>query len=514
MKLKLNLNRKKAGILSGILILAVIGCNVSYRAIEANAQVSETDESEPKLQTENKNRFSEEGTTQIKTQTQLPDFSVGAVTMTVEEVYVASGSAVEEGTALYKLTDESIADAIAYYEDAVNDAQNTLEAAQLNLANGVLDAENELQAAQLSADTAQSTYDAKLAELTLKVQEKKQEYDDAVEQITEYQNALNDGTYYNQVGATEKQAAVDTAASTLADAQTALSASQSDYDAAQAAMAADIDTLKSRIAENASYETLQTLTELLATDYADVQAATLDLSQKQINADTAQSTLEQANTALENAGKEYDMLVQNANNEIENLFLQLEDLQEAYEQAERDAVTAQADIQNDYEEAVLSGKYAGTEYETTLAELVAAVEIAQETLDDLMEEQESLLALEDGVICADREGIVAVVTYEKEDVLISKVALVTYYDTDTIYISVEVAQEQIAMLTVGDAVDVLITGSRGSVSGEIASIATEKTSGGSISNVTYTVVIAIDNADGSLKSGSSATVMFDYEDME
>lgn len=514
MKLNLKWSRRKTCILAGVLILAVAGCSVGYRLMPADSQTSDVGEREDAAQSESRKSFSEEGTTQIKTQTQLPSFSVDAVTMTVEEVYVESGNTVEEGTALYKLTDESVADAIAYYEDAVADAQRALETAQLELTNGTLEAEYELQDTQLAADTAQSTYDAELAELTLKVEEKKDEYDDAVEQIEAYQSALDDGTYYNQVGATEKQAAADTAATVLADAQTALAASRSAYDTAQAAMAADMQTLKSKIAENVSYETLQTLAAQVETDYANVQIATADLSQKQVAADTAQSTLAQAKMALENAGKEYNTLVQTANEKIESLFSQLEDLQEAYEQAERDAVTAQATIQNDYEEAVLAGKYAGTEYETTLAELAAAVETAQETLDDLREEQEALLALDDGVVCADREGIVAAVTYEAEDVLLSGVALAAYYDTDTIYISVEVVQEQIALLTVGDAVDVSITGSRGNVSGEIASIATEKTSGGSISNVTYAVVIAVDNAEGALSSGSSATVMFDYEDME
>lgn len=512
MKLNLKWKRKHICILVSAVIVAVLGYGVGYWLIMSNDQTSDTGEREEATQSESGKRFSEEGTTQIKTQMQLPSFSVDVVTMTVEKVYVESGNAVEEGTALYKLTDESVADAIAYYEEAVADAQRAVETAQLELTNGALEAEYKLQDTQLAADTAQSTYDAEIAELTLKVEEKKEQYDNAVGQIQTYQSALDNGIYYNQAGVTEKQTAVDAAAAALADAQTALAAAQSGYDTAQAVMTADIESLKSQIAANVSYETLQALAVQLETDYVNVQTEAEELSQKQLAADTAQSTLTQANMALENAGKEYDMLVQTANDKIEDLTSQLADLQDAYEEAERDAVTAQAAIQNAYEEAVLAGKYAGTEYENTLAELAAVVETAEETLDELLEEQEALLALDDGVVCADRAGIVAAATYEEEDVLINGVALVTYYDTDMIYISVEVAQEQIALLTVGDAVDVSVTGSRGVISGEIASIATEKTSGGSISNVTYAVVIVVDNAEGTLSSGSSATVMFDYED--
>lgn len=88
-------------------------------------------------------------------------------------------------------------------------------------------------------------------------------------------------------------------------------------------------------------------------------------------------------------------------------------------------------------------------------------------------------------------------------------AFAYYYDTDTILISVEVPQEQIARVAVGDEVEVNISGNRqGAVTGTVSSIASSATAGGSISNVTYAVVISIDNSEGRLSSGSSTTVTF------
>lgn len=505
-------NKKYAGVMVMAVIGAVCVCGISYRVSGDDAKETHTTVEQKVEWSEGQNGFSEDGTTQIKTESQLPEFSVEAVEMIVEEVYVEAGESVEEGTALFKVTEESMEAAIAYYEEAIDDAQNALDTAQLELSNGTLEAESELQDSKLAADTAQSTYDAALAELTIQIDEKKEAYEVAVEEIIEYQNALDGGAYYTQVGIDEKQATVDAAGVTVVDTQTALATAQSAYDIAQKTMLTDIENLKSQIAAGASYETLQVLAEQVSVDYTNAQTAATDLSQKQIAADTAQTALEKAILTQENALKEYDMLVAKANEKIEELSSSLETLREEYEQAERDSVTAQAMIQKEYEEAVLAGKYAGTEYESRLAELAEAVENAQVTLDELLEEQGALAALEDGVVCADRTGTVASVAYEAEDVLVSGVALATYYDTDTIYVSVEVAQEQIALLAVGDAVDVSVTGNREMVSGTIASIATEKTSGGSISNVTYTVVIAIDNTEGRLSSGSSATVMFDYEE--
>ena len=50
--------------------------------------------------------------------------------MTVEEVYVEAGSTVAEGDALFKIDDESMADAKAYYEDAISDAETALQSAK------------------------------------------------------------------------------------------------------------------------------------------------------------------------------------------------------------------------------------------------------------------------------------------------------------------------------------------------------------------------------------------------
>ena len=79
-------------------------------------------------------------------------------------------------------------------------------------------------------------------------------------------------------------------------------------------------------------------------------------------------------------------------------------------------------------------------------------------------------------------------------------------------ISVEVSQEKVAQVHVGEEVSVMISGNReGAVTGTVSSIASSATTGESVSNVTYAVIISIDNPDGKLGSGSSATVIFQGE---
>lgn len=388
-----------ASVIASIAAVCVMTGGIGYQAAVSGAQTDSTESSVKDQNTDQQEStdgsFSEEGTTQIGTVSQMPEFTVNAVTMTVEEVYASSGDTVSKGDALFKLTDESMEAAKSDYEDAISDAENTLKTAEANLASGKLSAESTKQDADLTAQTAADSYQA------------------------------------------------------------------------------------------------------------------------QQSADAAQSTLEQAQKEFDSAVETYNKNEEETNTKITELTDSLDDLKSDYEQAERDATTQKAELQNEYDTAVVEGKYAGSTYESTVSELESAVESAQDTLDTLKEEQTALLALENSVVTADEDGTIAAVPYEAEDTLQSGTAFALYCDTQTIMISVEVPQENIAQVGVGDEVSVMIAGNRdGAVTGTVSSIASSATTGGSVSNVTYAVIISIDNSDGRLGSGSSATVTFQGEQEE
>ena len=456
--------KRMASVIASIAAVCVMTGGIGYQAAVSGAQTDSTESSVKDQNTDQQEStdgsFSEEGTTQIGTVSQMPEFTVNAVTMTVEEVYASSGDTVSKGDALFKLTDESMEAAKSDYEDAISDAENTLKTAEANLASGKLSAESTKQDADLTAQTAADSYQAQVDALDAAVEEKKEAYDEAVEQISEYQTKIDNNDYYVECAIDEKKDAVDAATTALAQAQ---------------------DTL----------------------------------TQAQQSADAAQSTLEQAQKEFDSAVETYNKNEEETNTEITELTDSLDDLKSDYEQAERDATTQKAELQNEYDTAVVEGKYAGSTYESTVSELESAVESAQDTLDTLKEEQTALLALENSVVTADEDGTIAAVPYEAEDTLQSGTAFALYCDTQTIMISVEVPQENIAQVGVGDEVSVMIAGNRdGAVTGTVSSIASSATTGGSVSNVTYAVIISIDNSDGRLGSGSSATVTFQGEQEE
>ena len=503
-----------ASVIASIAAVCVMTGGIGYQAAVSGAQTDSTENSVKAQNTDQQEStdgsFSEEGTTQIGTVSQMPEFTVNAVTMTVEEVYASSGDTVSKGDALFKLTDESMEAAKSDYEDAISDAENTLKTAEANLASGKLSAESTKQDADLTAQTAADSYQAQVDALDAAVEEKKEAYDEAVEQISEYQTKIDNNDYYVECAIDEKKDAVDAATTALAQAQ----AQNSDNSASQA-VSTDLTYIKAQIEAGADSDTLLSVVQQAMDDYTTREQQSDTLTQAQQSADAAQSTLEQAQKEFDSAVETYNKNVEETNTKITELTDSLDDLKSDYEQAERDATMQKAELQNEYDTAVVEGKYAGSTYESTVSELESAVESAQDTLDTLKEEQTALLALENGVVTADEDGTIAAVPYEAEDTLQSGTAFALYCDTQTIMISVEVPQENIAQVGVGDEVSVMIAGNRdGAVTGTVSSIASSATTGGSVSNVTYAVIISIDNLDGRLGSGSSATVTFQGEQEE
>ncbi|WP_083625272.1 HlyD family efflux transporter periplasmic adaptor subunit [Roseburia sp. 831b] len=506
--------------ISGTMVVVIVGGTIGFTMIHAKGTEKESAYQETSLQYGDLElAFEEDGTTAISTDSQLPEFSVTAVTMTVEEVYVESGDSVNEGDALYKLTDDSVEAAKEYYEEAVADAKDDLDTAEMNYETGVLEVQYTYQSTLTDAENADASYSASLSALDATVAEKKAEWENAKNDIATYTNNLANNTYYTEAGVEEKEAAVTSATDAATAAQTAYQEQKEAYDTAKTTLTNDLAALQNLITSADNLETsrddITTLMEQVSQDYGAVEAADESMSQAKQNAEKAQSDLQAAQKEAESAKQQAEQAAQQATKKKEELESKLSQLESDYQQALRDAVTKQVSIENEYDSTVLEAQYADSTYDATITTLQDAVDSAQSTLDDLEEEQNALLSLEDGVVCASQDGTIASVTYDADDTLVEQQAFVSYYNTQTISISVEVSQEDISKIAVGDTVSVAISGARtGNVEGKVASIASSATTGGSVSNVTYAVGIQIDNSDGMLSSGSSANVTFSYGTVE
>ena len=197
--------------------------------------------------------------------------------------------------------------------------------------------------------------------------------------------------------------------------------------------------------------------------------------------------------------------------DAQDLIEELQDSRETtkvqYEELQRKKKIFELEIQHTYDSAVIAGKLAELTYQQELSDWEETLAEAKQNKADLETQKALLEAMTDGVISADRDGTAASISYEAEDLLDSSIPIVSYYDTDTVSITLEVPQEEIASLSVGDTAEVTLAGA-GRLEGTLTEKSVEPEDGTSRTTVNYTATVSLDNSDGRLSDGLSATVTF------
>ncbi len=178
-----------------------------------------------------------------------------------------------------------------------------------------------------------------------------------------------------------------------------------------------------------------------------------------------------------------------------------------YEELQRKKKIFELEIQHTYDTAVIAGKLAELTYQENLSDWEETLAEARQNKAELETQKALLDAMTDGIIVADRDGTAASISYEAEELLSSEIPIVSYYDTDTVSIVLEVPQEEIASLSVGDTAEVTLAGV-GRMEGTLTEKSLEPEDGTSRTTVNYTATVSLDNADGRLSDGLSATVTF------
>lgn len=174
------------------------------------------------------------------------------------------------------------------------------------------------------------------------------------------------------------------------------------------------------------------------------------------------------------------------------------------------------DAEETYQEAVITGQNAQTTYNATVEDLKETLQEAEETKE---KREEQLQAFEDfvgsdGILYATEDGVITEVSQEAGDRLTTTGTLFSYATAEDMQISVDVTQEDIVDLQVGDAVDITFTAyPEDSYTGSILSINTTATSDYS-NTVSYTVEISVEGELEQLYGGMTADVIFVTEEKE
>lgn len=147
-------------------------------------------------------------------------------------------------------------------------------------------------------------------------------------------------------------------------------------------------------------------------------------------------------------------------------------------------------------------------YQSALREAKETLQTAKTSYQNAKKQKRALQKLLTGnKICASRAGTISSMSYEQGDRLQAGIPVAGYQDSSVINIEVSVDQADISAVQVGQEVNVSLTSSPQPLTGTVSAIKTESSSE-SVSTVSYTVIVTVDNSDGNLALDETANVSF------
>lgn len=246
--------------------------------------------------------------------------------------------------------------------------------------------------------------------------------------------------------------------------------------------------------------------EEAAEDFSEEEKPSREENNNTVNFMAMQKNYLALQTQYENAKN----ALKEAEQAIEDNARELAGAQKKLEDALAKSTISALEIDEVYREDVINGENAGAAYDAKLESLRETLKEAEEEKDRIEEQLSAFEAFvgEDGCLYADGAGIVTEVLYEAGDRLRNAGTMISYAAPEDMTISVDVTQEDIVDLEVGDKVDITFTAYEDACyEGSIRSINTTATSRES-NTVSYTVVIAVEGDTSLLYSGMTADIVF------
>lgn len=412
-----------------------------------------------------KNGVTESGTVEFGITTQIYDLDVSTDSddeeddddeedekyLKVEEVYVAVGQRVQEGDQVYRFTQDSIDSVRKALTYEKTEAQIALATAQTEYEIGVLEAELSRNETLLDTSLAQTSYDTAIARLSNDMAAKNLEIQQLLKDIYKLQCDLTDEEYLDE---------------------------------------------KSDILE--AYEKAIEGVEDASGDYV-------------TNKVDAAQTFQSAKTAYEQFFTQFDDSNQQIADKIDEVHQIEEEIVYNQKLLEKELLAAQQSLKT----STVSGEIADVKYQSSLTGYENALSKAQRELEEATEKLDAFDEfVGDGIVCTEGSGIVTEIGYESGDYLTNTATLIAFAKAEEMTVSVDVSQEDVVMMKVGDTVELSFSAYEGEIyNGVIQSITTTATSRNS-ATISYPVVVSIQGDTSKLYSGMTADVTFVTEEAE
>ena len=368
-----------------------------------------------------------------------------------EEVYAVVGQKVTAGDPIYKLKESTVHNVRKKLALEAAEAETTLAEAQLSCSLDTLDATHTATSDSLSGSTAQGIYDVNTAKVT--------------NEIAGYQVSIK-----------ESYANIDSYNEKIADYQ-----ADDNHDGIT------------------NYEEIKQSYENKKKDYDNAdknnERTFVTIQQSYLSAkDKNDSMLEDIKDLNDKVADEND-----------NITDYLAKIQNTQVNATTDVLAAK----QTYETNTLAGNIAQETYGYAVGSAEEAVTEAQSDLDDANEKLDDFdTFIGDGTIYAESDGMITEMKYEVGDVMESTSDLFSYVTQSSITLSVDVSQEDIIDIGVGDDVSIVFTAYPDeNYEGTVTAITTTATSDYA-TTVSYPVTIKVSGDTSKLYAGMTGDVTF------
>lgn len=430
----------------------------------------------------------------------------------VEEICFNLGDEVETGTAVFKVSQESLESARSKLEKALTEAQLNSREGRITLESGLIDAEETKNLADAEASWAQSVYDNAVADAQAELDSVQKQVDEAQEKVDEY-TASAESDYYAEYYQVEELR------QTWKDYAAFLAQLYQEWD-----VAALEDVFGGSGGKNGvGYVTNQVSASgsstsgfsgnsieaggmgLMGTPGSDEIRYNIYLAMVE-EADEAKELYDEAEENYETAKETAEAGLGKAKSELTVLQAKLAEQQISYQKAVLEA-------QNTYEQTIANQKNAQLVYETT----VKSLEEDYQTLQDEEETAQNHLELfekqiGDGTFYTTKSGTVVMTNVRVGSWLKEDSVVLAFNNPETISVAASVDQSDIASVSIGEDAVVMISG-YGVFEATVTSFNPVSESSGSTS-VTYAVNVELQGDCSDLESNLTAYVYFGLTEEE
>lgn len=518
-----------------ILALAIFGGVIFLLVKSTGKEEAGKPEGPGRLPGLGENVISASGSTSVGMQEESFDLDYIETKLEIEEVFLSSQDEAAEGTAILKLTEESI-------QAARRELERKAKQAALDYRQQLLDSEEEKITAKQTLDAslargayASCIYEESLQEYADKISECKEQIKEAQELVDEYTASIESDYYYTYYEVAEKKEEFEKSFSSLMqlyeewdipgleDHYRTTTGSAGNVSSSGAAQAASSDSGSGQSSADSQAGDMgqpsgggqaggmgqpsgggQGGSVSLTSENNYTKLTVYNMLDEEVQEN--EKLYDQAVEDYEAAREKAESSLVQAQSNLKLLNTQLEEAQIAYD---RQQVSSRSDMENTAAES--SG--AQEAYESELNRIEEELSVA---LNEKEEAEENLQAFEDtigdGCLYTQSAGTVMMVAVRAGSELSGEGMVLAYSNPASVTVTASVGQSDIASIKIGESAVVEIS-DQGTFRGTVSKINPVSQSN-SKSSIYYSVTIELDGDVSKLTQNLSATVYFGMQEAE